>query len=441
MDLRHDTRTLDYQPGTSALPAPSPSSVSWSEREAHTWRHIAFEAAGLWLVTRLTLLLFTGFAAALAPHVAQVGRLSFTPHSLALLWLRWDAHWYLGIAQHGYTSAQSTAFFPLYPLLIRFATTIIGPHWLAAALLVSNLGTLGAFVGLGLLAAYEMDSGRAAPEPIRIFAAYPLAFFLAAPYTEGVFLALAVFGLLAMREGRWRWAALCAALAILTRPTGIILLPPLLFEYGRQHDWWHVTGWRRSLWRDRSWWRGLGGAGAIVACVAAALGLYMLYLAHQFGDPLLFLHAEQQFWHHTPMVGAVHQTLTHTALAHPAVPVAATAHAATTPTWTYQLARSLVDLAPLALFGILTVVAARRLPVMYTLYMLCLLALILAAPRPNRLGYFVSAGRYLLAAVPIFLVLAQWARRRPWLDLLLTSGGFLLQAVFAAFFLSGGWLV
>lgn len=430
MDLGHDTRMLNNVPNDTVLPEQRLSSENLTEERHESWRRIALQAAGLWLVTRFTLTIVTSFAAALAPNLAHEDQLSFRPRALALLWQRWDAQWYLGIAQHGYTSAQSTAFFPLYPLTIRLLALVIGPHWLAAALLASNLGALSAFIGLGLLAARESGAGRAAPDTIRIFAAYPLAFFLAAPYTEGAFLGLAMFGLLAMRTGHWRWATLCAALAILTRPTGVILLPPLLWEYGQQHEWWHAMRWRKGFWRDGARWRAVGGAALIVACVAGALGLYMLYLAHQFGDPLLFLHAEQQFWHHTPVLGAVRQ-----------IPPRPTSAATTAPGWTYELARSLVDLAPLAIFGVLTVVAARRLPVSYTLYMICLLALIVASPRPNRLGYFVSAGRYLLAAVPIFLLLARWAQQRPWLDLLLMSSGFLLQAVFAAYFLSGGWLV
>lgn len=400
-----------------------------------SWQRTALEAAGLWLVTRITLILFTAFAAAFASGPERASQTVLTPRALALLWQRWDAQWYLGIAQHGYFSAQSTAFFPLYPLLIRAVTLVIGPHWLAAALLVANLGALGAFIGLGLLAAHEGGSSRAASETIRVFAAYPLAFFLAAPYTEGVFLAFAVIGLLAIRRGWWRWATLCAALALLTRPTGIILLPPLLYEYGRRAAWWQSLRVRQPFWRNRGLARSAGGALVIVVCVLGALGLYALFLAHQFGDPFLFLHAEHQYWNHTTLVGAVHQTLTQ-----PATPPTG-AHPSQGPGWTYEVARSLVDLAPVAIFGMLTVLVARRLPGSYILYMVCLLALILGAPRPDRLGFFVSAGRYLLAAAPVFLLLARWAARRPWLDLLLTSGGFLLQAVFAAFYLAGGWMV
>lgn len=441
MELGHDTQVLDDQPSAPVVPTQLPLGEGGSTGKEGSWRRIALQAAGLWLVTRLILVLFTGFAAALAPNLGRVDHRSLSPRALALLWQRWDALWYLRIAEHGYTSAQSTAFFPLYPLVIRFVTTMIGPHWLAAALLASNLGALGAFVGLGLLAARETAAGDAVPETLKVFAAYPLAFFLAAPYSEGIFLALAILGLLAMRQGRWRIATICAGLALLTRPTGIILLPPLLYEYGRQHEWWHVACWRSRFWRDHKHMRSIAGAAGIVACVAVALGLYMLYLAHQFGDPLLFLHAEQQFWHHMPVVGTLHRPLTHAGASPAPAASTSTIHGTPAPSWSYELARSLVDLAPLVIFGVLTLVAARRLPVAYTLYMVCLLALILASPRPDRLGYFVSAGRYLLAAIPIFLMLARWAQRRPWLDLLLTSGGFLLQAVFAAYFLAGGWLV
>ena len=68
-------------------------------------------------------------------------------------------------------------------------------------------------------------------------------------------------------------------------------------------------------------------------------------------------------------------------------------------------------------------------------------ALILASWRPDRLGDFVAAGRYLCAALPIFFWLGRWSETRPWLYLLLTSAGFLLQATLATVFLSGGWLV
>ena len=51
-----------------------------------------------------------------------------------------------------------------------------------------------------------------------------------------------------------------------------------------------------------------------------------------------------------------------------------------------------------------------------------------------------SAARYLLAAVPVFLLLGRWSVRRSWLEQLLIAGGFMLQGVLVTFFLSNGWV-
>ena len=67
---------------------------------------------------------------------------------------------------------------------------------------------------------------------LRLVAAYPMAFFLAAAYTEGIFLAFAIFCLYFLRRGFWYGAAICAFCATLTRFTGIVLLLPMIWEYG-----------------------------------------------------------------------------------------------------------------------------------------------------------------------------------------------------------------
>lgn len=395
------------------------------------WRRVAGQAAALWLATRAALLLFTCFAVAfhLGPHAPAA---ALTPRGLALHWQRWDALWYLAIAQHGYTSTQATAFFPLYPLLIHAATLLLGPHWLAAGLIVANLGTLAGFTGLALLAANEAGAEAPAWGAIRVLAAYPLAFFLAAPYSDGLFFAFVALGLLAARRRRWGWATACACLATLDRPTGVLLVAAVLCEYASAHGFWQWRRWRGHWreWRLRGLSRSLAGAALIAALAALAVGLYMAFLWHRFGDPLLFLHAEHQFWHHQSIL-PVHAPAPATHAAAPTPPAA----------WSFELARSLVDLAPVALFTLLVLAGVKRLPASFTLYMVCLLLLIVSSPRPDRLGFFVSAGRYFTAAVPAFLLLGRWVVRRPWLDLLLVSGGFLLQAVFAAYFLAGGWMV
>lgn len=43
-------------------------------------------------------------------------------HNLLNAFLRWDALYFLHIAEHGYVYEQETAFFPVMPLISRFLT-------------------------------------------------------------------------------------------------------------------------------------------------------------------------------------------------------------------------------------------------------------------------------------------------------------------------------
>ena len=65
--------------------------------------------------------------------------------------VRWDALWYLAIAQDGYSgddalsAEKRAAFFPLYPLLVRGVGTLFGGSH-AALLLAAYLVSLAAFL-------------------------------------------------------------------------------------------------------------------------------------------------------------------------------------------------------------------------------------------------------------------------------------------------------
>ncbi len=60
---------------------------------------------------------------------------------LVRIWERWDALWYMQIAQHGYSASDgSTAFFPLYPGLMHFVGTVLRDNYAFAGLLLSAGG-------------------------------------------------------------------------------------------------------------------------------------------------------------------------------------------------------------------------------------------------------------------------------------------------------------
>ncbi len=397
--------------------------------QAATWRVIVLQSTGLWLATRVAFVAITYFAAILPFHGPATGYVTVGPRTLLDMWQRSDEIWYMNIAGWGYWKAQATAFFPLYPILIKLATFVVGNHWLTASMLVANVGTLLAFIGLGLWAYDEEGTQLAAWRTIRVVAAYPLALFLFAGYSDGLFLGLVVFTFFFMRRGHWKWAALCAFLAGLTRPTGAALILPLFWEYGRQHGWWQRERWTQGQWRTSSTVRELGGAAVVVGAVPFAFALYMSFVWLKFHDPLMTFQAEQIYWHHTPMSPL-------------ATIRAVTRQFLQTPPWTYWKAHQLLDIVPVALFGLLTLLTVRRIPVAYTLYMLALTYLVIASP--ITLGYpdlLMSAERYMLAAAPMFLLLGRWMGHRPWLDMLLMSTGFMLQGVLTVVLLSGGWLI
>lgn len=390
------------------------------------WRAVVWQATAIWAATRVAYIGFT-YVAVVLNQSAIVASPAPVPASLLLQsWQHWDTNWYLSIAAVGYNVPQTTAFFPLYPLLIHAVSWLTGPqNALVAALIVSNLGTLGAFITIALLAASEAGQADAAWRTIRIFAAYPLAFFLTAAYTEGLFIAFAAGTLLCARRGQWRWAAVLAFLAALTRATGLALVLPLIYEYGRQHGWWQRLFWRTEQWRAALRPAALAQTAYVVGAVPAAFAAFSLFCWVRFHDPIMWLRAERLYWGHQRLaIWQVFIGAFHTAFDHPGL--------------TDVQVRTLFNVVPLLLVLILTLVSIRRMPFAFTLYALGVFYLAVAEPIPTMNNYVTSDGRYMLAAVPIFLLLGQWTERRPWLDLLLVSGGFLAQALLAVTFLHGG---
>jgi hypothetical protein len=201
-------------------------------------------------------------------------------HALFTAWERFDALWFLRIAEHGYATGDgSAAFFPLYPMAVRLVSTLLGGHPLAAALLVSNAAFL-----LALAVVYDLTrserSESVARTTVLLLATFPTAFFFLAPYSEPLFLLLAALALRAARRGRWAVAGAAGLGAALTRNVGAIVAVALAAE---------------AVQRRREGERCL--ARGLLAAAAAASGT-LLYLASwqlRSGDLLAPLH-QQATW-------------------------------------------------------------------------------------------------------------------------------------------------
>ena len=189
-------------------------------------------------------------------------------HAVFTAWERHDALWYLRIASQGYrVDDGSAAFFPLYPLLTRGVSVVLGERWLLGAYLVSNVALVVALTVLHRLTALELDERRARRTVLYV-AVFPTSLFLFAPYTESLFLALTAGCLYAARTRSWLLAGVLGALAAATRSAGLLLVLPLAVEALLQLR--ESTAPRGQRWRD--------AAAALAAATAPVLGL-LAYLA------------------------------------------------------------------------------------------------------------------------------------------------------------------
>jgi hypothetical protein len=174
-----------------------------------------------------------------ADPAASVGGLLLSPVN------RWDAGWYLAIAEDGYDLPDARpAFFPLYPLLIRLVGTPIdalgveqGRAFELAGVLISLVAFL---VGLQLLHRLtEIELGlEAANNTVLLLAFFPMSFYFSAIYSEALFLALSVASVYEARRSEWWRAGLLAALATATRSQGVCLVVPIaiMLLYGPRSD-------------------------------------------------------------------------------------------------------------------------------------------------------------------------------------------------------------
>ncbi|PZR95599.1 MAG: hypothetical protein DLM67_10760 [Candidatus Nephthysia bennettiae] len=414
-------------PAAPAVPAEEPAQ-DFRRPSRPRWLRIALAAAGLWLATRVAYAVFTYVAVALGSPAPK--------HARALLeaWDQYDTHWYLLISRLDYTQPAMTAFFPLYPTLIGRLAALLGdaqgPVWpaydgvrLLVALGLASLFTLLALVGVALLAVQESGEERAGPRAVWALLAYPFAFFLAAGYTEGPFLAAAAFTLYFARRGAWPWAVLAALVAGLVRPTAVALVLPLAWEYARQHDWGRglpLAGWTERL-------RAVGGGMAVVGAVPLATGAYALFLWHRFGTPLVWFRVQSAVWHRqtTPPWRTALQ-LGHRLLTYPA--------------WSHDQAMLLLAVVPLLLFLAVVAVSLRTMPFAFVLYTAAICYLAVSAPVASEPELIESTGRFLLAAIPVFLVIGAWMRRRPAFAQLWIASGLMLQGVLLVNFFAGRWV-
>jgi hypothetical protein len=263
----------------------------YRQNRSWIWRDVVVPMA----ITRLSLLLVGWFSLYFLPnpsypepHTLEQGWY-LSPHRVLDIWGRWDSGWYMSIVQRGYspsgdisTVQSNVAFFPLYPYLVRSLSWLI--PWrvrtsgivLLIGVIVSNVALLGALILLWKLIVNVVGDVAVAQRAILYTLVFPTSFFLSSFYSESLYLFLAVAAFYCAFKRAWGLAGATGFLLSLTRPTGVLILVPMVWMYFESLRW----DWRRVRWH-MMW----------LLLIPAGLLVFLVSTATITGDPLAFARA------------------------------------------------------------------------------------------------------------------------------------------------------
>ena len=378
----------------------------------------------LFIATRLLLVLVTyiGFILfPVPPHVYPVSPVNIT--ALLTSWNHWDAANFTRIAQYGYQTIYDTAFFPLFPLLVKCIAFLFGNNgYLAIGMFLSNLALLGSLFVLYQIAT-DILGEQIGRRTLLYLCIFPTAFFFFAAYNESLFLLLTASSFLAMRRQKWWLAAILGFFAALTRAAGVLLVIPFLYELWITRD--AITSDNKNTLHKI-----VSTISRVLPLLIIPLGtlIYCLYCWKLFHNPLAFA-AVQSHWdrHITwPWVGIL-SSLRELLLIQPF--------------GSFFEVHLLLDLAATISFVALAILGWRKLRMSYNIWIVLLLFFMLISPSIAQHDVLVSNQRFVLEMFPAFITLAALSVKypRPHLGLLISFP--FLQATLAMLFVLNRWMV
>ncbi|MGW3787507.1 hypothetical protein ACWD5Z_23175 [Micromonospora chokoriensis] len=320
-------------------------------------------------------------------------------HRWITFWFAWDALLYLRLSELPLTGPWRDFGFPLlYPFLARPVGALLGGDTALALLLISNVAFLLALWYGYRLAELLLGDADSARRFTRYLVLLPTAFLFQAALTESLFVCLALAAFYHAERSRWLLVGVIGYFLAMSRSVGLLVALPLALVLLRQHDW--RLGPRALLGYLRIGWP--------LLLLPAGWFTFMAYCRWRGGDWFAYQHAQETGW------GIRVQN---------PLPVL----------W-HGLAGEPRDAARVWFaVAVLVVLAAgfRRRELPYLVYGV----LMVLVPLSMGPAVYKSLLRYLLAAFPVALVLARWARHAG-VDVWLTATLAVVQGVLFVLWLS-----
>jgi hypothetical protein len=154
----------------------------------------------------------------------------------------YDGSYYLTLCKNGYQGgAQTSAFYPLWPLTIKLTSFLCGGNYLVVGLILANILSILAWVLFYSIVEKRWGNGTAKGAVVFLIA-FPGSFFYQFLYSESLFFLLIMGLWWGLENKRYGLAFIFAYLLPLSRPIGVFCFLPIL---------WHVLTVCPPIWLER----------------------------------------------------------------------------------------------------------------------------------------------------------------------------------------------
>lgn len=305
-------------------------------------------------------------------------------------WKRWDSAHYINIAENGYAGAIENGehiflvFYPLYPWLMKTLSIIIDDFRLCGIMISVVCYGVGS-IFFYKITEKEFDS-KTAENALIMISIFPFAFFFGSIATESLFFAVASAFFYYLRKHDWNMTAFWGFLACLTKVQGVLLAFAVLVEL-----FYFKRGIR--LIREKKWKSFLKRViypGCVVATMLFGLVVYLLINYAVEGDLFRFMYYQKNHWGNglCPIWETI-KYITQNAVSG----------------WSSSVGMSLWVPELLLFAGYLIAIvygSIRKLRPMYLAYLVVFFLLTYSST------WLISAGRYTLSALPVFMLAGDW---------------------------------
>ena len=351
---------------------------------------------GLSLLFRLIVFLLS----VLAIYIFKDSKFSW--QNLIDEYLKWDANNYQRIAIGGYSyhvengsDFTTLAFFPLYPWLIRLVN-IIFRNEIVSGIIVSSLLYSGACCFLYKLMA--MDYNRAtAIRAVVFLSVFPHSLFLGVMMNESTLLFTLCGGFYFLRRHNWPLVGIFGVLAALSRLAGILLAIPAAVEWLEEYK---ILDKLRQK-KIGEVWRLFYSKGLWIFLMLLGTGIYLYCNYKTTGDWFKFLEYQDRIWNNRScyfgkgIQGIFENYIEKDGYTRFAI-------------WLPSIVSVIFAISAL-IYGL------RRHKTMYSAFLVIYIMI------NTGLTWPISVARYMVCALPAFMILADFSERHKWSEHLLTA--------------------